>query len=168
MLSVDLHKAFDLLTREQLLHTLSKLEADEGVRNAAMLLHTRRQYLLVKDGLTTAVDTTRGVRQGCRLAPALWSAVSGDILGQIAQDAFAGPITVFADDHLGAWTFHTMDDIIAMEQEVLQLFKVLSAAGLSVSPSKSKFIVQVQGAEAERYDRSACPRSQPCPSIQTP
>ena len=106
---------------------------------------------LLKDGLTTAVDTTRGVRQGCRLAPALWSAVSGDILGQIVQDAFAGPITVFADDHLGAWTFHTMDDIIAMEQEVLQLFKVLSAAGLSVSPSTSKFIVQVQGAEAERY-----------------
>ena len=151
VLSVDLHKAFDMLTREQLLCTLSKLDADEGVRNAAMLLHTRCQYLLVKDGLTTAVDTIRGVRQGCRLAPALWSAVSGDILGRIAQDAFTGPITVFADDHLGAWTFHTIDDIIAMEQEVLHLFKVLSAAGLSVSPSKSKFIVQVQGAAAERY-----------------
>ena len=116
-----------------------------------MHLHTRCQYLLVKDGLTTAVDTTRGVRQGCRLAPALWSAVSGDILSQIVQDAFAGPITVFADDHLGAWTFHTVDDIIAMEQEVLQLFKVLSAAGLCVSPSKSKLVVQVQGAAAERY-----------------
>ena len=151
MLSVDLHKAFDLLTREQLLRTLSKLDADAGVKNAAMHLHTRCQYLLVKDGLTTAVDTTRGVRQGCRLAPALWSAVSGDILSQIVQDAFAGSITVFADDHLGAWTFHTVDDIIAMEQEVLQLFKVLSAAGLSVSPSKSKLVVQVQGAAAERY-----------------
>ena len=69
VLSVDLHKAFDLLTREQLLRTLSKLDADEGVKNAAMLLHTRCQYLLVKDGLTTAVDTTCGVRQGCRLAP---------------------------------------------------------------------------------------------------
>ena len=151
VLSVDLHKAFDMLTREQLLCTLSKLDADEGVRNAAMLLHTRCQYLLIRDGLTTPVDTKRGVRQGCRLAPALWSAVSGDILGQVAQDVFAGPFTVFADDHLGAWAFHTIDDIVTMEQEVLQLFKVLSAAGLSVSPSKSKFIIQVQGAEAERY-----------------
>ena len=151
VLSVDLHKAFDMLTREQLLCTLSKLDADEGVRNAAMLLRTRCQYLLVRDGLTTAVDTTRGVRQGCRLAPALWSAASGDILGQVMQDVFAGPFTVFADDHLGAWAFHTIDDIVTMEQEVLQLFKVLYAAGLSVSPSKSKFIIQVQGAEAERY-----------------
>ena len=32
VLSVDLHKAFDLLTREQLQSTLSKIEADEGVK----------------------------------------------------------------------------------------------------------------------------------------
>ena len=50
VLSVDLHKAFDMLTREQLLCTLSKLDADEGVRNAAMLLHTRCQYLLTREG----------------------------------------------------------------------------------------------------------------------
>ena len=52
MLSVDLHKAFDLLTREQLSRTLSKIDADEGVKNTAMLLRTRCQYLLVKDGAT--------------------------------------------------------------------------------------------------------------------
>ena len=67
------------------------------------------------------------------------------------KGVFAGPFTVFADDHLGAWVFHTIDDIVTMEREVLQLFQVLSAAGLQVSPSKSKFIIQVQGAEAERY-----------------
>ena len=151
MLSVDLHKAFDLLTREQLSRTLSKIDADEGVKNTAMLLRTRCQYLLVKDGATTAVDTTRGVRQGCRLAPALWSAVSGDIINQLGPCAFSGPFTVFADDHLGAWTFHTLDDIVAMEQQIIQLFGVLTAAGLSVNPSKSQLIIQVQGAAAERY-----------------
>ena len=163
VLSVDLHKAFDMLTREQLLRTLSKLDAEEGVKNAAMLLHTQCQYVLVKDGVATEVNTTRGVRQGCRLAPALWSAVSGDILTQIVQNAFTGPITVFADDHIGAWTFHTVDDIIAMEQDVLRLFSVLSEAGLSVSPSKSKLVVQVQGAAAERYlaDRTVHSHGQP-------
>ena len=163
VLSVDLHKAFDMLTREQLLRTLSKLDAEEGIKNAAMLLRTQCQYVLVKDGVATEVNTTRGVRQGCRLAPALWSAVSGDILTQIVQNAFTGPITVFADDHIGAWTFHTVDDIIAMEQDVLRLFSVLSEAGLSVSPSKSKLVVQVQGAAAERYlaDRTVHLHGQP-------
>ena len=80
VLSVDLHKAFDLLTREQLQSTLSKIVADEGVKQTALLLHTKCQYLLFQEGKATAVDTTRGVRQvspctsplvGClgRLAP---------------------------------------------------------------------------------------------------
>ena len=151
VLSVDLHKAFDLLTREQLQSTLSKIAADEGVKQTAMLLHTRCQYLLFKDGPATAVDTTRGVRQGCRLAPALWSAVSGDLLNNMVQDPLTGPITIFADDHLGAWSFHTKDDILDMERDVLKLFQVLSEAGMRVNPSKSKLIVTVKGAEAERY-----------------
>ena len=151
VLSVDLHKAFDLLTRGQLKTTLDKIEADEGVKQAAMLLHTRCQYLLFRDGQATAVDTTRGVRQGCRLAPALWSAVSGDLLSKMAQDPLTGPLTLFADDHLGAWSFHTKQDILDMERDVLKLFQILSEAGMRVNPSKSKLIVKVKGAEAERY-----------------
>ena len=163
VLSVDLHKAFDLLTREQLQSTLSKIVADEGVKQTALLLHTKCQYLLFQEGKATAVDTTRGVRQGCRLAPALWSAVSGDLLHHMVQDPFTGPMTIFADDHLGAWTFHTQDDILAMERDVLKLFQVLSEAGMSVNPSKSKLIVKVKGAEAERYmaKRTAHIRGQP-------
>ena len=68
LLSVDLHKAFDLLTREQLRSTLSKLDADEGVKHTALLLHTQCQYLLLHEGKAKAVETRRGVRQGCRLA----------------------------------------------------------------------------------------------------
>ena len=163
VLSVALHKAFDLLTREQLQSTLSKIVADEGVKQTALLLHTKCQYLLFQEGKATAVDTTRGVRQGCRLAPALWSAVSGDLLHHMVQDPFTGPMTIFADDHLGAWTFHTQDDILAMERDVLKLFQVLSEAGMSVNPSKSKLIVKVKGAEAERYmaKRTAHIRGQP-------
>ena len=151
ILSVDLHKAFDLLTREQLSLTLSKIDGDSGVKNTALHLHTGCQYKLGREGGATSLVTTRGVRQGCRLAPALWSAVSGDILGQMVSDPFTGPITIFADDHLGAWSFHTMDDILAMERDVLSMFQVLASVGMSVSPSKSKLIVRVTGAAAEKH-----------------
>ena len=50
MPSVYLHKAFDLLTREQLKSTLHKIGADEGVKQTAMHLHTRCQYLLFREG----------------------------------------------------------------------------------------------------------------------
>ena len=153
LLSVDLHKAFDLLTREQLQCTLSKIDADEGIKHTALLLHTQCQYLLFHDGQANAVDTKRGVRQGCRLAPALWSAVSGDLLTNMVPDPFKGPMTVFADDHLGAWTFHTQADILAMERDVLTMFRVLTDAGMCVNPSKSKLIITVKGAEAERHTK---------------
>ena len=135
LLSVDLHKAFDLLTREQLQCTLSKIDADEGIKHTALLLHTQCQYLLFHDGQANAVDTKRGVRQGCRLAPALWSAVSGDLLTNMVPDPFKGPMTVFADDHLGAWTFYIEADILAMERDVLTMFRVLTDAGMCVNPS---------------------------------
>ena len=50
-----------------------------------------------------------------------------------------------------------------MERDVLKLFQVLSEAGMSVNPSKSKLIVKVKGAEAERYmaKRTARIRGQP-------
>ena len=88
-----------------------------------------------------------------RLSPGTCSLVCG--FGRHTQSNCArrlcGPITVFADDHLGAWTFHTMEDIVAMEQQVILLFKVLSEAGLSLSPSKSKLVVQVKGAAAAAH-----------------
>ena len=160
LLSVDLHKAFDLLTREQLQCTLSKIDADEGIKHTALLLHTQCQYLLFHDGQANAVDTKRGVRQGCRLAPALWSAVSGDLLTNMVPDPFKGPMTVFADDHLGAWTFHTQADILAMERDVLTMFRVLTDAGMCVNPSKSKLIITVKGAEAERHTKRRIVRIQ--------
>ena len=42
-------------------------------------------------------------------------------------------------------------DILDMERDVLKLFLILSEAGMHVNPSKSKLIVKVKGAEAERY-----------------
>ena len=37
---LDLRKAFDLLIRAQLQSTLAKIEAEKGIRHAAMLLQT--------------------------------------------------------------------------------------------------------------------------------
>ena len=69
----------------------------------------------------------------------------------MVSNPFTGPITIFADDHLGAWSFHTMDDILTMERDVLSMFQVLASVGMSVSPSKSKLIVRVTGTAAEKH-----------------
>ena len=69
----------------------------------------------------------------------------------MVQDPLTGPLTLYADDHLGVWSFHTKQDILDMERDVLKFFLIRSEAGMRVNPSKSKLIMKVKGAEAERY-----------------
>ena len=154
VLSIDLHKAFDMVSREQLASTLAELTGPDEAKAAALRLHTECIYHLSVAGQGAAIHTTRGVRQGCRLAPALWSAVTGDLLRRMTEDPRSGPYTVFADDHLGSWVFHTLDDLRRMDSEVTALFKVLTAAGMVISPSKSKLILKLKGAAALKFARS--------------
>ena len=118
-----------MVSRKQLANTLAALPGPAEAKAAALRLHTECTYHLRVAGQGAAVHTTRGVRQGCRLAPALWSAVTGDLLRRMTEDPRRGPYTVFADDHLGSWVFHTL-------------------AGMDISPSKSKLILKVKGAAA--------------------
>ena len=154
VLSIDLHKAFDMVSREQLASTLAELTGPDEAKAAALRLHTECIYHLSVAGQGAAIHTTRGVRQGCRLAPALWSAVTGDLLRRMTEDPRSGPYTVFADDHLGSWVFHTLDDLRRMDSEVTALLKVLTAAGMVISPSKSKLILKLKGAAALKFARS--------------
>ena len=145
VLSIDLHKAFDMVSRKQLANTLAALPGPAEAKAAALRLHTECTYHLRVAGQGAAVHTTRGVRQGCRLAPALWSAVTGDLLRRMTEDPRRGPYTVFADDHLGSWVFHTLEDMRRMDSEVTALLTVLTEAGMDISPSKSKLILKVKG-----------------------
>ena len=154
VLSIDLHKAFDMVSRKQLANTLAALPGPAEAKAAALRLHTECTYHLRVAGQGAAVHTTRGVRQGCRLAPALWSAVTGDLLRRMTEDPRRGPYTVFADDHLGSWVFHTLEDMRRMDSEVTALLTVLTEAGMDISPSKSKLILKVKGAAALKYARS--------------
>ena len=152
--AVDLHKAFDMVSREQLASALDALMGPAEAKAAALRLHTECTYHLRVAEHGVAVSTTRGVRQGCRLAPALWSAVAGDLLRQTTEDPKRGPYTIFADDHLGSWVFHTLEDLRRMDSEVAALLKVLTDAGMVVSPSKSKLILKIKGAAALKFARS--------------
>ena len=72
-LSVDLRKAFGLMPREHLLAALSKANVDEALKWTIMQLHVHAQMQFSYANQTTRIDTSNGIRQGCGLAPTLWS-----------------------------------------------------------------------------------------------
>ena len=100
------------------------------------------------------MHTFRGVRQGCRIAPALWSLQSGHLLKQEAaahsQTELQAPHTTFADDTASQWQFHSLECVLAMERRIVSLFALLTEFGLEVNPPKSSFMIQVVGDSACR------------------
>ena len=111
-----------MVSREQLANTLAELPGPDEAKAAALRLHTECTYHLSVAGQGAAVHTTRGVRQGCRLAPALWSAVTGDLLRRMTRSRQVKKNGVWH------WNFQTDGNtfLIPIEEEVTYLGTILT------------------------------------------
>lgn len=143
---VDLRAAFDLVPRSRLWATLRELGLLPELVTLLERLHegNRARIRWGKQGETTChFPVERGVRQGCTLAPTLFSLyINGivDRLSPINTDALtlAGvkvPILMFADDTL------IISKTPSGLQRALQTFEVFCLdRGLEVNVSKTKFM----------------------------
>ncbi|CAE7817602.1 unnamed protein product [Symbiodinium sp. CCMP2592] len=104
-LSLDLSKAFDFVDRNHLTDTLLEQGIPPNVVAAIQQLHKQARYhydIRSRQGCTI---TTNGIKQGCRVAPALWLCYSISVLQALARQRDLGwlhrIITLFADDWCG-------------------------------------------------------------------
>ena len=110
MLSVDLSQAFD---RVKLDRALSEHQVGSNLRSTITAIHEEAAYQVRDRYHATKITTTQGIRQGCRLAPALWAILSSQVLWDLTPAGSTPmqlPWTLFADDHLGHWTLRTIQD----------------------------------------------------------
>ena len=117
LLSVDLSQAFDRVNRAKLDRALLQHQVDANLRSTITAIHDEAAYQVSERYHSTKIKTTQQGIQGCRLAPALWSILSSQVLWDLTP-AEATPMqlpgTLFADEHLGHWQLknnprHTSD-----------------------------------------------------------
>ena len=157
LLSVDLSQAFDRVSRTKLDRALSERRVDANLRSTIAAIHEDAAYQVRNHFHSTKITTTQGIRQGCRLAPALWAILSSQVLWDLTPEGSTPmqlPWTLFADDHLGHWTLQTLQDVQQMEDAILALFHTLEAYGLKVNPDKSHMVVQVKGSRLRKLVQS--------------
>ena len=157
LLSVDLSQAFDRVSRTKLDRALSEHRVDANLRSTIAAIHEDAAYQVRNRFHSTKITTTQGIRQGCRLAPALWAILSSQVLWDLTPEGSTPmqlPWTLFADDHLGHWTLQTLQDVQQMEAAILALFTTLEAYGLKVNPEKSQMVVQVKGSRLKKLVQS--------------
>ena len=146
ILSLDLKQAFDRVDRRALALSLKRLGADGGMTAAIIsLLDTSRYH--IQNDQDRVVCTNRGIRQGCKIAPMLWVAISTLLLSNLG-DALSRPYrqdTTFADDTLARWLIESADDVELLSKFLNKLLRVMHDLSLVVNLTKTVLLIKVSG-----------------------
>ena len=152
ILSLDLKQAFDRVNRQALVQALRRLQAPEELIAAVIALHDTSAYHIHDTFNETKIITTRGIRQGCKLAPLLWVAISTAILHELGP-ALSGPhkqATTFADDTLCQWIIETEQDVHDFAKFLAHLLQVMRTLGLHINLTKTALLIRARGTGAQR------------------
>ncbi|CAE7250747.1 unnamed protein product, partial [Symbiodinium sp. CCMP2592] len=155
--SLDLSQAFDRLSWSLIHEAL--LEAQVPIELRVQLLEFYRGlgYHLTFGSEQATVHALRGVKQGCKVAPLLWSLATGLLMRRLARATSSEwvrrALTAFADDfHIGQVVYSTRDLLLSIDRlgHVLQL---LIDARMKVNIDKSVILLSVNHSYANRWRR---------------
>ncbi|CAE7423381.1 Pol, partial [Symbiodinium sp. CCMP2592] len=129
-LSLDLSSAFDLMDWRLLDKALLASDVPAELRHQIMSWHSEISYVLTHLGHTAKVEAQRGLRQGCKLAPLLWTLALAQIYREILAEGdplLTAPwleqcSTIYADDiHLKDTVQNTreLDDMVYRFSKIL-------------------------------------------------
>ena len=155
LLSIDLSRAFDSVDRRWLMQALEQLGVDSHTSILVQQLHSDTTYHMSFSGVSIAVSVTSGIKQGCKLAPILWAALTLALLQQLAQERSLSAreisrlITLFADDFLAKGHFRNEEEFATLLGHFDALFDLLTRVGLASNPGKSQALLQIQGTQAQ-------------------
>ncbi|CAE7567920.1 unnamed protein product [Symbiodinium necroappetens] len=156
MISIDLRKAFDSVSHAELY--LSMLEASVP-QDLASVIHVQTQCSVLHGGARESNGMSRGLRQGCPVAPILFAAWSVRTLRlfreALPQGSDRDCYTMFADDLLGCWEFHSIADFFSSLRDVRTVFLVLAGLGMEINFRKSVAVLRLRGSAVARVSRHA-------------
>ena len=154
-LSIDTSKAFDTVDRGVLERELKTARVPEPELTLILSLHQNIGYWPAGPESDVRVSSERGVRQGCPLAPSLWTLVTVALLRTMADTESLHWIqhdaTMFADDLLLQWEYHSVSELERMVSTIQHCFQVLARLGLQVQHRKTQLLVAQKGRLAHKW-----------------
>ena len=120
-----------------------------------MSLHRNIGYWPAGPESDIRVSSERGVRQGCPLAPSLWTLVTVALLRAMASteslDWIQHDTTMFADDLLLQWEYSSISELERMISAIQHCFRVLARLGLQVQHRKTQLLLAQKGRLAHKW-----------------
>ena len=152
--ALDLSQAFDMVSRRDLLDTLRAAGADSALIDLVAALRAESTYSFRTQGQEGQVVSTTGIKQGCKLAPTLFSMLTGtifrELIALVGVQAVVDYLTGYADDLTVHREIHSMEDLGRAHALIEQLLALVRKHGFAVNPSKCTMMVKLEGTQAQR------------------
>ncbi|CAE7475633.1 TRPT1 [Symbiodinium natans] len=152
--SLDLEGAFDNVPRTALATSLRRLGVSETLVQLLMQFHFEARYHCSVGVHEDHVTTTRGIKQGCTVAPYLFVAHTIAIIDTLAErlgwDWVTQLFTFYADDALAAWTLKSAEDLQGAIGGIQKVVQTFNDHGMTLSATKSVVLCHAKGADAIR------------------
>ena len=152
ILSVDLSNAFDNVDRAELFRGLAHLPIPHDPLGLLRAWHSDPTYFLEFGDERFSIPTSRGVRQGCTIAPLLWVLYVYHLVEKLRLLApfveWLQFLTLYADDLLLCLPINSEAEVQHMLDIVVFLLSFLEDHGLDVTYSKTQFLFKLSGTRA--------------------
>ena len=140
-ISLDLTKAFDSVPRSTLIQCLQQLQIPDNIKHPLIAFLAPSPCYVNHKQHQHHFQATRGLRQGSTDAPFAWSVLMWSICDHLSKshglEWVQQHVTIYADDILLQWKFHSHDDYLKARQDIVHFFTILQQHGMQVNMSKS-------------------------------
>ena len=147
--------AFDRVPRHALVQALRWAGATEQIIHVILQLHNLCSYVIQHGRYQGRVNMRRGVKQGCTLAPLLWTIFSTYLAQCVGLETdyqwMLQCMTLYADDSHAHWEISAVTDLHFMRKCIHVIFKFYKAHGMLVKPHKSACISGIVGNQGKKW-----------------
>ena len=158
-LSLDLSKAFDMVDREQLVQSLVSLGVSSDLIHLIQCVYSQTSFEFQHKGETRDFGTHRGIRQGCRAAPSLWTVFSVSVLAAIANNTtpewVRRCVSMFADDACLHQAIRSDADLHCAMKFFGLVLDALEAANMRINLEKTIAIWRLTGPHAKKLQHQS-------------
>ena len=154
LVTLDLSKAFDMLPRDRLYQSLQRLGVPSVLIDFLQAVYHETSFKFQHRGQHRSFRTSKGIRQGCKAAPILWTAYATDILLEVCRltdDHWLYQCnTLYADDGCMHEVVTSSAHFKLTLQRIGQTLDALEAAKLIINLEKTFALLRLVGTDTAK------------------
>ena len=156
---LDLAKAFDCMPFGVMYTSLREIGIPDELARLVVETHRQSTCVVRHSGTSIRISMKRGLRQGCPLAPSVFTAWTISLCRMLGSEWCREHASLFADDVHGHWIIRTCEQFQLARLSALKLIEALHRSGMKVSYDKSEAVLLLRGRAATGLKQKFVPWS---------